>query len=262
MQKNLFKILFTLFFLIVATTQSNAFWGSAKKIVPSISKIFKGSKTFSDEAIIKYSNISDKDKGTKELGRILGRKNLPNEVLEDTFLRIAIYQKKLTRRETKEMFSGLSKVPGFRQTVRKIIGNSNVVTAGHLNELKIANSASKNGFEVLSIGEKFKGDPAKGLTDIDVLLKKGNKVFAIEAKNYASMTKLPIDKFRADLNTLVIYKNKNSGNIIPIFSITNKPINTNDFAILSREAEKRGVQLIVGTPMSQIHQMDMLGKIL
>jgi len=94
-------------------------------------------------------------------------------------------------------------------------------------------------------------------------LTRKNKTFAIEAKDYASKTQIPLDKVRGDMDTLVSYKNKNlSKKVIPVFSMTNKPKNALKLKQLEKIAEKKGVQLIFGNPQEQIEQLKLLGEIL
>lgn len=231
--------------------------------VVRVSKLIKTNKAFSSSEIAKFANILEETKGTKKLGKLLGKMNLKNEVLEDTFIRLAIYRRKLDRREAEEMFMNLSGSSGFRSTLKKVIGNSTQKTAGHLNELKIANSATKNGFKVKGIGEVFVDGIKKSPTDIDILLIRKGKIFAIEAKDYASSTTIYLDKVRGDMDTLVSYIKQNpSKKIIPIFSMTNKPNNTLKLEQLKKIAEKKDVQLIFGEPQVQIEQIKLLGEIL
>jgi len=251
------KLSLFLVIFVLSTPQAHAFLGFTVK-----SAIAKSAKVLPDAEIIRLSKISDEVHGTARVGKELGEFNLPDEVLEDAFLRIAIHQGKITRETSEKMFSRLNGVPGFRTTLRKVIGNSDIGTVGHLNELEIADTAAMNGFKVLGIGEKFVDGLKKAPTDIDILLNRGVKSFAIEAKSYASTTKMPIDKFRADLDTLVIYKNQSTDNVVPIFTITNKPDDIRYLEMLQHESDKRGVQLIFGSPQSQIEQIKMLGDIL
>ena len=160
------------------------------------------------------------------------------------------------------MFSRLSDTPGFRTTLRKIIGNNAMGTAGHLNELRIADTASKHRFTVIQIGEKFDDGVKQAPTDIDIVLKKGSKYFAIEAKNNAPTTYIPMDKYRADLDTLVIYKNKHPNTLIPIFSITDEPGDPLHLQKLIHEADIRNVQLIFGSPQEQVVKIKLLDEIL
>lgn len=249
--------------LLLTITQADAFWGSATKYgaksAPKITKILKSSKTLPDDEIVRLSKLSDETKGTAKIGKKLGKLDLPDDVLEDTFMRIAIHQNKISRKEAEGMFSRLSGTPGFRTTLRKIIGNSDVGVAGHLNELKVADDAYINGFKVLGIGEKFTDGLKKAPTDIDIVLEKGGKYFAIEAKSHASTTRIPMDKYRADLDTLIIYKNNHPNDVIPIFAITNKPYDQKYLKLLKHEAERREVQLIFGPPHVQIKQIELLG---
>ncbi|MFC1772599.1 hypothetical protein ACFL3A_04505 [Pseudomonadota bacterium] len=255
------RLIFFVFILLVIP-QANAFWGLATKTASSISKISDSSKALPDHEIIRLSKLSDETKGTAKVGRVLGKSNLPNEVLEDTYIRIAIHQNKITRKEAEGMFSRLGDTPGFRSTLRKIIGNNDAGTAGHLNELKIADAASMHGFKVQGIGEVFTDGLKKAPTDIDIILKKGKDVFAIEAKSYAPTTKIPLDKYRADLDTLLMYKRTHKNDAILIFAITNKPNDTRYLELLEREAEKRDVQLIFGSPQELVGKIKLLGEIL
>lgn len=256
------KISIIFVFMLLVMPQADAFWGFAAKSAHTISKISHSSKALPDEEIIRFSKLSDETKGTTKVGKELGKLNLPNEVLEDTYIRIAIHQNKITRIEAEGMFSRLSDTPGFRSTLRKITGNNDAGTAGHLNELKIADAASMHGFKVLGIGEKFVDGSKKAPTDIDIILEKGRNVFAIEAKGYAPTTRIPLDKYRADLDTLVMYKSKHLNDVIPIFAITNEPNDPRYLTLLKHEAIKRDVQLIFGAPQELVGKIKLLGDIL
>ncbi len=151
MKKN---ILIVIISILLFNTSLYAFLSSGVNV---IGKIVNHSKALPDSEVIKLSKLSDEKLGTTKVGNYLGAKNLPKEVLEDTYARIAIHQKKITRVDAEEFFTNhLGGVPGFRTTMSKVIGNSLSKTTGHLNELKIANSATKNEFKVLGIGEKYK----------------------------------------------------------------------------------------------------------
>ncbi len=229
----------------------------------SINIIIKNAKSLSNLEIIKLSKISDEVSGTRKIGIYLGEKKLSKEALEDTYVRIAIHQKKLSRVEAEEFYKHLHGVDGFRGTLSKVIGNSPQKTAGHLNELRIANNASRNGFKTVGIGVKYQDGLKKAPTDIDIILKKDSKTFIIEAKDYSSTTKLPLDKYRADLDTLNVYKKEhNTERVIAIFSITNKPKNERYLKLLKKEAKRRNVELIFGTPSQQTVQINQLNRII
>lgn len=257
-------IFFTLIGLLgfLISFPASAFLGEATKTGLMIARIAKTMKALPDDEIIKLSKLSDKVRGTEQIGDKLGKLDLPNEVLEDTFIRIAVYQRTIARTEAEGMYSRLSGVPGFRSTLRKIIGNNDAGTIGHLNELRIADTASVNGFKVLGVGEKFVDGVKKAPTDIDILLEKGHKAFAIEAKNYAATTKIPMDRYRADLDTLILYQKQNAKQVIPIFAFTNKPTDPTYLKLLQIEADKRKVQLIFGDPQALLEQIKVLEQIL
>lgn len=197
--------------------------------------------------------------GTKEVGKILGRRNLPNEVLEDAFLRIAVRQDRIPADDAQRMFGRLTGVPGFRSTLSKVAGANDAKTAGHLNELRIATTASEHGFKVDGIGVRFV-DPAKAApTDIDVLLSHAGRRVAIEAKDYRSSTSIPMDSFRADMETLRTYRDSQpAARVLSVFTMTNKPSDPAVMKLLQLEARRRGVELVVGSPFDQIIQIRQL----
>ncbi|ATX81711.1 hypothetical protein Ga0123462_0842 [Mariprofundus ferrinatatus] len=234
------------------------------KAALKIHSITKNTRALPDDEIIKLSHLSDETKGTKKVGELLGRKKLPPEVLEDTYLRLAIHQGRLGRIEAEGMYSRLGNVPGFRSTLSKVIGNNPNKSSGHLNELRIADTAASiRGFKVLGIGERFSDGKKMAPTDIDIILGKGQTKYIIEAKDYHSSTAVKMDHFRSDLDSLVQYKKEHSSEyIIPIFSLTNKPNDLNVLKLLIREANRRDVHLIIGTPGEQVQQIKILGEIL
>ena len=227
------------------------------------SAISKSSKAVPDTEIVKLSKMSDGIKGTKKVNKYIGNLNLPQNLREDLYLRIAIHQKKISQDEAKSMFANLKGKEGFSSTLSKVIGNNPQGTKGHLNELKIANKASQSSFEVIAIGKKFDDGMKNSLTDIDILLRKNGKDILIEAKDYSVNTKMSIDKFKADLDTLLAYgENVSKGKSLKIFSFTNEPDNAKILKQYQTWADQKGVQLIFGTPAQQIEQIKMLERLL
>ena len=238
----------------------------AEALVGTIRPIAKIAGAVSNKKIKALVKLSEEANGTKKVGETLGKlklfENLPEDarlkLLEDTYLRIAIAQGRMLRKEAKEMYRNLSGVQGFRTTLGKITGNNPLATKGHLNELRISNEASRRGFSVLGIGRPFDDGIKKSATDIDIILDKGEKKFIIEAKdsiNFADMI-----QFRQDISTLVQYKKQHGG--IPIFTITNRPNSPQRIRQMQGEAERQGVQLIFGNPSEQIIKIEMLEQII
>lgn len=247
--------------LLITSLLSNSLM--FKYSVKTISTLMKNEKSLVDEEIISLSQISDSINGTKKINKYIGSLNLSQNVREDIYLRIAIYQNKLTRQDAEVMLQNLKGVEGFSSTLSKIIGNNPSGTLGHLNELRIANTAVQRGFKVIAIGKKF-DDGIKGqLTDIDVLLSKNGRDILIEAKNYKSTTKMDLIKYRADLDTLNIYNtNVSDGKSLKIFTFTKEPESSELLKQYQFWANKKGIQLIFGSPEEQIEQIKMLERIL
>ncbi len=197
--------------------------------------------------------------GTKKVGAWLAARKLPNSVLEDTYLRISIQNGHLPREEAETMFSRLNGKPGFRTTLRKISGSNAAKSGGHMNELRLASAAEESQMTVVEIGAPFDDPAKKGLTDIDLLLKYKSKTIAIEAKDYLPTTPYPMDKFRADMETLKAFQNANPNQkILPVFSVTSRPADPEQWALLKTAAKINDIHLIVGDPQQQAAQLMLL----
>ena len=219
-------------------------------------------KRLADEIIEKFVEISKKSGGTKQIGKKLGKMQLPDEVLEDAFLRIAFARQIVTRAEAVSMFSKLSGVKGFRTTLRRIIGNSEQVTKGHLYELRIAAKAHDEGFTVREIGGAFRHGTKKW-TDIDVVLEKNGKTFVVEAKNYEARTPFKMDDIRGKMDTLNEYRAYlNDRDVVPILCVSNVPASTRTLTTLIREAKRREIELVFGDARAQAIQFKLLEAIL
>lgn len=205
--------------------------------------------------IWELSKLSD-DIAPKAVWKEIQKMNLTQTQQDAVYLRIAIYQKKLSKKEAERMFKNLAGKKGFREGLSKVIGNSKAKTRGHLNELRIANHASEKGFEVVAIGKRFNDGIKRGDSDIDILLRKNGQDIVIEAKQYSKTTKMPLDKFRGDLDTLRAYETSHPNkNVLKIFTFTKKPQSKDVLRQYEFWAKKKGVKLIFGTPKQQIDEI-------
>lgn len=246
------------FLLLAPSKEVSALVGASGKVVPAIARIAANPRALTDDEIVRLSKLAGEVRGTARLGDELGKLNLPGDVLEDIFLRIAVHQGRLPRVEAERLFRNLTGVPGFSTTLRKTIGHSEVGTAGHLYELRLASEAVERGFEVRAIGQKFVDGFKRGPSDIDVILERRGRVVAIEAKHYGSRTRMPLDMYRADLDTLVAFRESERRNVLAVFSIANKPENQAYLRMLKHEAARRDVELLFGDAGSSITQIRQL----
>ncbi len=215
----------------------------------------KASDTFPRNKIWELSKLSGA-KAPVAVKKELAKMNLSEVQKDAVYLRIAIYQGKLSKKEASILFKNLGGKKGFREGLSKVIGNSTAKTRGHLNELRIANYASEKGFDVVEIGKRFNDGIKRGDSDIDILLRKNGQDIVIEAKQYAKTTKMPLDKFRGDLDTLIAYeKSHPNRKVLKVFTFTKKPINKEWLRQYELWAKKKGVNLIFGTPKKQIDEI-------
>jgi hypothetical protein len=248
---------------VTATCPSHAFSPNIGKAVGTL--LLRSSVAFGqalpETKIVQLARVAEKPGGTKIVGDELSRLNLPSEVLEDTFARILVFQGHVPESEALGWMHRLTGVDGFRAAMRKSMGASPANTIGHLNEVRIADNAALGNFKVRGIGVPFKDPNKKGLTDIDVLLEKRGQQIAIEAKDYSSNATFPLDTFRADMLTLDQYRSANpQKQVLPVFSITNKPNNPDVWRLLQAAAEQHKVELLVGSPEDLMFQIPLLLK--
>ena len=227
-------------------------------------KMIKFTKHIPSSSELKtMSKVLDDVDGSKKLGKLLGKNNLSNRSREVIFKELAVHRSVISKKEADELFINLSGTKGFSSTLKKVIGSNSNGTKGHLNELKIANSGHKHGFNVKAIGKRFNDGIKSKDSDIDIILERKGKTFLIESKDYLATTDIKLDKFRGDMDTLLIYARKHpSDHHIPVFSMTHKPQNAVKLNQIKKAAEKRNVQLVFGTPNQQIEQIKLLGDIL
>lgn len=225
--------------------------------------LLKGSKWYSralhDDEIVDLARRAAKPGGTKEVGEMLGRRNLPNEVLEDTFARMLVAQGRVGRTEAEGWMHRLSEVPGFRSAMSKSMGASAAKTSGHFTEIRIADEAAQMNYTVKGIGAPFRDPYKKGMTDIDVVLERKGRVIAIEAKNYQPGTAVPLIDFRGDMQTLATYRDSlPTKKVLPVFWVTKKPADPSDWKLLQAAATRFRIKLIDGNPSVAIHRIPRL----
>jgi len=229
------------------------------------SSLSKNAVVLADDEIKTLSQMIKKTDDVSDVKKIIGEKKLTPEAIEDAYTRIAISRGVIKRDEAEVMFKNLRGVEGFGSTMGKIIGMNRAGTRGHLNELRIANTAATRGYKVEGIGVQFDDGIKHGLTDLDVLISKNGKKFAIEAKDYADLTLADLSNtMRPDMDSLVAYKKMTPApdNIHLVFTITNRPNDANVLKLMQKEAKKRDIELIDGSPEQQIFQIEKLLKIL
>lgn len=243
------------------TAQAYALSPANGKVITTV--LIPGSKHFKHafpaEKIQEFAQIAMKPGGTRIVRDEIGERGLPDEVIEDTFVRILVYQNRVKRAEAEGWIKRLSGTPGFKGAMSKSMGASEANTIGHLNEIRIADSAAQANFKVRGIGVRFTDPNKKGDTDIDVLLERNGKVFAIEAKAYPAEAVMPMDTFRADMLTLAEYRKANpKKQVIPVFAITNKPTNPDVWKLIEHSAKDHGVEPLAGSADDVVLQLPLL----
>lgn len=242
--------------------EAHAFVVTAAKV--AWGPLSKQAAVSSDE-IKRLSQIIKGPGDVTKVKTTIGGMKLSPEAIEDTYVRIAVHRGSIQRAEAEAMFKNLHGVAGFGSTMSKIIGVNPAGTKGHLNELRIANAAAERGYKVDGIGIKYSDGIKKTDTDLDILISKNGKKFPIEAKDYPNMTFNDLSNtMRPDMDSLVAFKKMSPmpENTHPIFTITNRPSDPNVLKMIQKDAERRGIELIFGSPEQQIIQIQQLQKIL
>lgn len=214
-----------------------------------------------DAEINRLAQIASQPNGLKTLNKILGKANYiglygdesGHLILQDTYLRIAIKNNRLSNKIAEETIEYLSGTPGLTSLLSKINSNSFSQAKGHLRELEIALSAQKRGFSTVSLGQKFTDGLKKGDTDLDVLLHRNGKNFAIESKAYSGL--VPDTMVKSDAESLVAFCKEIDG-AIPVFCFETAPSKFAQYFL-----SEKGVKYIIGTPEDIVAKLDILSNI-
>lgn len=194
--------LFLLSFITTVPDSSFAFLGSA-------ARVFSLSEKIIEEALVVFR--SSGSQGYRNLMVHAGQLRLGNAGTAELLLRVAAKEGRIEIQEAETLYRSLRDVPGFSRTAKWILvgERSSSPVIGSLQELRIAGNLQKSGYKVLELRAPFRGDPVKRLTDIDLIVEKGGKRFAIESKAYQKG--LRWDEIALDADTLKAYANQNHG---------------------------------------------------
>ncbi len=234
---------------------------AAKTGVQGAAVLGKCRHALPDDEITHLAAIASRKGGVKEVGQILGKMELPLKygekaghlILQDTYLRIAVQNGHLSKEIAARTLKHLQGTPGLTSLLRKINSVSPSQVKGHLRELEIALNARQRGFQTVSLGQKF-ADGAKGAdTDLDVLLCRNGKNFAIESKAYSGT--IPDAMARADAQSLAAFCKKIK-NTVPVFCFENAPSKFTQAYL-----KKHNIQFIHGTPQELAAKLDIIASI-
>lgn len=214
-----------------------------------------------DTEIARLADIASRKGGVKEVGQILGKMNIPGRygekagklILQDAFLRIAVRNGHLSEKTAADALKYLHGTPGLTSLLRKINSVSPSQVKGHLRELEIALNAKKRGFQPVSLGQKFSDGLKGGDTDLDVLLCRNGKNFAIESKAYSGV--IPDSMARADAKSLAAFCKKVK-NTVPVFCFEKEPSQFTRWYL-----EKHNIKIFCGTPQEIAAKLDIIASI-
>ena len=211
--------------------------------------VAKGCKALSLKTLMRLYQTSKLVKGTKILGKELGKMRLTALQRSSVYSWIAVTDGKIAEEEARTMFKSIGKIEGFAKTMRKITGANANVAKGHLTELRQAHHLKEIGFTLSEIGQVFKDPLKKGMTDIDLTFFRGLKKFAMEVKDYQPGA-FPLDTIRKDADTLLEFCK--ASKCQPFFTFSVSPAN---FPEIIRELDKRGIKYLIGSPQDQATQI-------
>lgn len=204
-------------------------------------------------SVIKKLAELGKTNGSKtveiELAKHAGELGAPARVVffESTYAKILVEQKRITPEQSEEILKNLSGVPGFKSALSKMCGMSEAKAVGHGFEVMTANALKKKGYQVLAVGERFDDGIKSAATDIDLIVSKGQKIFAFELKNYqpSSIDYNALINFRGDMQSLNAYAKTNT-NVRSFFAISSRPRDPNVEKLLEATAKSQNVKIIYG----------------
>lgn len=184
------------------------------------------------------------------IGEIFKRQKLAAReralLLNDAYLRIAQKAGRITAEDADDAFRLLKDSEGLHALVRKCCTKNVNQAAGHLYEFQQAVAFARKGFKVVGVGLKYFDGIKSAKTDLDLLVKKGNRIFLIESKHYTFGTGIP-DVIRADADSLIKLKDclgrelGGSASITPLFTFVVEPR-----PLLAKQLQMKGIPYFVG----------------
>jgi len=202
-------------------------------------------------AKISHSEISalSKLKNLPEITKAITK--YPPETRKAILLAVARERNVISSAEADDLYRSLGKVEGFENVVKLLCAADYANVKGALFELRLANSATRNGHKIIKMRNEFYGDPNKVRTDIDIFMEtsRGQKV-AIECKSYSGQ--VMSDMVAKDADTLLYFQKENPG-IKLVFSFENKP---GDLTI--KLLEKKGIHAFWGDTDAQMKAIELL----
>ena len=165
--------------------------------------------------------------------------------LDDAFLRIAAKAGRITMEEADDAFHLLKGTPGLHALLRKCCSMNVAQHSGHLAEFRQALALKKKGFDIVGIGMKYH-DPLKAAdTDLDLLIRKGKKIFVLESKKYEAGY-LKADMINGDAQSIRALSDYINGlnqglEATPVLTINYEPSQ-----LILKLLEQKGVKYVVG----------------
>lgn len=150
-------------------------------------------------------------RGYRALMEHIGSLRLGNKETAELLVRVAAKDGRISVKEAETLYSSLGEVPGFTKTAKWLLvgEKSSAQLIGSLQELRIASSMQKGGYKVVELRALFRDPAKKGMSDIDLVVEKGGKRFAIESKAWAQEAQW--DQIVKDAGTLKAYEKLHPG---------------------------------------------------
>lgn len=234
---------------------------ATSKGVKTAKTLGKCANALPDSKIDELADIADGPNGLKELNQILGKANYiarygddaGHIILQDTYLRIAIKNGRISKEMAEQAMENLPNAPGLTSLLGKINSTSFSQAKGHLRELELAIHSQQRGFTPVSFGQKFADGLKKGDTDLDVHLLRNGMNYAIESKAYAGH--VPNDMIRADAESLLAFC-KNVGNTKPVFCFETPPSEAVRLFL-----KERNITYLTGTASEIATKLDIISSL-
>lgn len=234
---------------------------TASKGVKVAGTLGKCANALPESKIDELADIAKAPNGLKDLNQILGKANYIGRygdeaghlILQDTYMRIAIKNGRISKEMAEQTKKHLTNVPGLTSLLSKINSTSFSQAKGHLRELELAIHSQQRGFIPVSFGQKFADGLKKGDTDLDVLLHRNGINYAIESKAYAG--KVPDTMVRADAESLLAFC-RSVENTKPVFCFESEP--SDAMRIFLKE---RNIECIKGTAYAIAAKLDIISNL-
>ncbi|MGL4722871.1 MAG: hypothetical protein ACRCV3_06250 [Desulfovibrionaceae bacterium] len=204
---------------------------------------------------------TESSKGIHFVQKNLATMNVSQDVLVNTYLRIAVQNKLISSEEATEIYTNLKNTEGVDIPLFKVNLSNTIQLKGHLHELRMASTASLFGFNIHAMNKIYQVQEENKQYEVDILMKKYDRLIGIEVKDLADSRGTNFKDILDGVKKMGAFKRyQGDATMLSILTQSGRPPVNDKFNILHSTALSLGVEVLYGGIREQLLQIDALAN--